>query len=98
MLKADTAHHFLIWEFIIPCLDGRDTIKYHKYDVFFTYSGERGRENLDNQSDNSFGQRLEKAKSLASHLMHLHYCEDSAEEVARYLAPQVSWLGAGEGE
>ncbi len=62
MLKADTAHHFLIWEFIIPCLDGRDTIKYHKYDVFFTYSGERGRENLDNQSDNSFGQRLEKGK------------------------------------
>ena len=57
--KLILPHHFLIWEFIIPCLDGRDTIKYHKYDVFFTYSGERedGKTwiiNLTTASDNAW--------------------------------------------
>ncbi|BDF69956.1 hypothetical protein CE91St41_28170 [Oscillospiraceae bacterium] len=41
-------------------------------------------------------QRLEAARSLASRLMHMHYCDGNARGVADYFAPQLIWLGAGE--
>lgn len=40
--------------------------------------------------------RMEKAKSLASYIMHRHYCENDIEAVTDLFSEQISWFGAGE--
>lgn len=43
-------------------------------------------------------QRLEEVRTLASLLMHKHYCEHDMEWITDLFAPQFSWFGTGESE
>ncbi|RZS92409.1 ATP-binding protein [Cuneatibacter caecimuris] len=51
---------------------------------------------MENQSDRKRATGQEEAKTLASRLMHMHYCEGNAEGVAAFFAPEFTWIGAGE--
>lgn len=51
---------------------------------------------MKNQNNRTQAQRFEEAKALASHLMHLHYCDGDSDGVTSLFAPQFSWIGAGE--
>ena len=51
---------------------------------------------MKNPNHGVHAQHFEEAKALASHLMHLHYCDRDPDEVASLFVPQFSWIGAGE--
>lgn len=51
-----------------------------------------------NSGDTKGAQRLEEVKELASRMMHMHYCDNDVEGVISTFAPQLLWLGTGEGE
>ena len=53
---------------------------------------------MKNKAESTYVSKKEDAKTLACRLMHMHYCEDDAEGVAAYFAPEFTWFGAGESQ
>lgn len=51
---------------------------------------------MGNQNNEFDIQGKENAKNLASHLMHMHYCDENSAAIAKFFAPEFTWLGAGE--
>ena len=41
---------------------------------------------------------IEAVKQLASTILHKHYCENDVEFVIRTFAPDITWIGAGDGQ